>query len=271
MKKKFLFLALLALFAVSLSACSKSETTINNNVNVDLSDVAEIKQNNNSSENSLNSDAQLNSEESISLTSTSSGKVADDSQASEKEIITMQKINTSNKNMTVDPKTFENLSGIYSGAIIKTSLGDIKVKFYAVDSPNTVNNFLNLAKLGFYNETKFHRVISGFMIQGGDPISKTDDTAYYGTGGPGYRFADEFNKHKLVEGSLAMANSGPNTNGSQFFIVTAAETPWLDGAHTNFGQVVSGMDVVKKIEAAETNARDLPLKAITINSVELVK
>ncbi len=267
MKKKFLFLAILGVFTLSLSACSKPETTINNNVNVNLDNLVQSSQNNDSNSAELNS----SSEDSLSLTSTSSRKVADNSSNGDKEIITMQKINTSNKNMTVDPNKFENLSGTYSGAIIKTSLGDIKVKFYAVDSPKTVNNFLNLAKLGFYDGTKFHRVISGFMIQGGDPISKTDDTAYYGTGGPGYRFADEFNKHKLVEGSLAMANSGPNTNGSQFFIVTAAETPWLDGAHTNFGQVVSGMDVVKKIEAAETNARDLPLTAITVNSIELVK
>ena len=159
----------------------------------------------------------------------------------------------------------------YSQAIIKTNLGNITVKFYGEDSPVTVNNFLNLAKQGFYNGTKFHRVIKDFMIQGGDPKSKEADTSYWGTGGPEYRFNDEFNAHKLVAGSLAMANSGANTNGSQFFIVTAASTPWLDGKHTNFGEVTGGLDIVKKIEATETGAMDRPAKDIVISSVELVK
>lgn len=158
----------------------------------------------------------------------------------------------------------------YSSVTIKTSLGDITVKFYE-ESPLTVNNFLNLAKAGFYNGTKFHRVIKDFMIQGGDPLTKEANTSVYGTGGPDYRFADEFNNHKLVAGNLAMANSGPSTNGSQFFIVTLDATPWLDGKHTNFGEVVSGMEVVKAIEAAETNARDLPVEDIMINDIELVK
>ncbi|MFA6416877.1 MAG: peptidylprolyl isomerase [Patescibacteria group bacterium] len=163
------------------------------------------------------------------------------------------------------------LAAEYSQAIIKTSLGNITVKFYGNDSPITVNNFMNLVQKGFYNETKFHRVIKDFMIQGGDPNSKNTDTSLYGTGGPGYKFADEFNSHKLVAGSLAMANSGADTNGSQFFIVTAAETPWLDGKHVNFGEVISGMDVVKKIEALETGERDIPTEAVIITSVELKK
>ena len=158
----------------------------------------------------------------------------------------------------------------YSGAIIKTSKGDIEIKFYA-ESPITVNNFMNLAKDGFYNNTKFHRVIKDFMIQGGDPLTKEGNAMVYGTGGPDYRFADEFNNHKLVAGSLAMANSGPGTNGSQFFIVTLNETPWLDGHHTNFGEVVKGMDIVKTIEAADTNSRDLPIVDIIIKEIELVK
>jgi len=169
----------------------------------------------------------------------------------------------------------EDLFAQYSQAIVKTSLGDITVKLYGEDSPVTVNNFLNLAKQGFYNGTKFHRVIKDFMIQGGDPLSKEADTSLWGTGGPGYKFGDEFNSHKLVAGSLAMANSGSNTNGSQFFIVTAASTPWLDGYHANFGQVVDGMDVVKKIEAVETvNPAihdDRPVKDVVINSIELLK
>ena len=159
----------------------------------------------------------------------------------------------------------------YSQALIKTNYGDIKVKFYGADSPTTVNNFLNLAKAGFYDGIKFHRVIKDFMIQGGDPLTKGTDTSLWGTGGPGYQFADEFNSHKLVAGSLAMANAGPGTNGSQFFIVTATATPWLDGHHTNFGEVVSGMDVVKKIEAVETGAVDRPVKDVIISSVDLLK
>jgi len=175
---------------------------------------------------------------------------------------------TKNMTRTLDGQT--DLFKEYSKAIIKTSDGDIEVKFYP-ESPITVNNFMNLAKEGFYNNTKFHRVIQDFMIQGGDPLTKGTDTSVYGTGGPDYRFADEFNTHKLVAGSLAMANSGPSTNGSQFFIVTATETPWLDGKHTNFGEVIKGMEIVKAIEGAETNSRDLPVKDIIVKGIELVK
>lgn len=175
---------------------------------------------------------------------------------------------TKNMTRTLDGQT--DLFKDYSGAIIKTSEGNIEVKFYP-ESPITVNNFMNLAKSGFYNGTKFHRVIKDFMIQGGDPLTKGTDTSVYGTGGPDYRFADEFNNHKLVAGSLAMANSGANTNGSQFFIVTLDETPWLDGVHTNFGYVTKGMEIVKAIESTETGSRDLPVKDITIKGIELVK
>ncbi|MFA5109704.1 MAG: peptidylprolyl isomerase [Patescibacteria group bacterium] len=175
-----------------------------------------------------------------------------------------------NKNM-INPEKFLDLTKQYSQAVIKTSLGNITVKFYAAESPITVNNFLNLAKEGFYNGTKFHRVIKDFMIQGGDPLSKENNTSVWGTGGPGYRFKDEFNNHKLVAGSLAMANSGADTNGSQFFVVTAEATSWLDGHHTNFGQVTAGMDVVRKIEAVETDGRDKPLTDVVISGVELLK
>ncbi|MBN2884916.1 peptidylprolyl isomerase [Patescibacteria group bacterium] len=161
----------------------------------------------------------------------------------------------------------------YSGAIIKTNMGDIQVKFYNEESPVTVNNFMNLAQAGFYNGTAFHRVIKDFMIQGGDPNSKDDDWSNDGIGGPGYYFADEINDHKLVAGSLAMANRGAGTssNGSQFFIVTAASTPWLDGSHTNFGQVISGMDVVNKISVVAVNANDHPLEDVVVQNIELVK
>ena len=164
----------------------------------------------------------------------------------------------------------ENLTAQYNQAIIKTNFGDIKVEFFA-ESPLTVNNFMNLAKKGFYNGTKFHRVIKGFMIQSGDPLSKDDNWSDDGTGGPGYRLQDEINSHKLVKGSLAMANSGPNTNGSQFFIVTATSTPWLDGKHTNFGYVAEGMEVVDKIKAVETNEQDHPIEDVVVASVELIK
>lgn len=157
----------------------------------------------------------------------------------------------------------------YTSATIKTDLGDIKVKFYGADSPKTVANFVKLAKNKFYDGVSFHRVIKDFMIQTGDPNSKDDDWSNDGMGGPGYKFEDEFNSHKLVKGSLAMANSGPSTNGSQFFIVTADATAWLDGKHTNFGEVISGLDIVQKIEAAQVNQNDHPMKDIRIKTIEV--
>lgn len=155
-------------------------------------------------------------------------------------------------------------------AIIKTSMGDITVNLYA-ESPKTVANFVKLAEEGFYDGTRFHRVIKDFMIQGGDPLSKDAGAKdRWGTGGPGYVFGDEINEHKLVRGSLAMANAGPNTNGSQFFIVTLDQTPWLDGKHTNFGAVVSGMEVVDQIENSDTDARDRPTQDVIIESIEVI-
>ena len=160
----------------------------------------------------------------------------------------------------------------YDRAVIKTTLGDIEVKFYGDESPQTVDNFLRLADEKFYDGIAFHRVIKGFMLQGGDPLSKAEDwtNVPVGTGGPDYKFADEFNSKKIVRGSLAMANAGPDTNGSQFFIVTAPATPHIDGKHTNFGEVVSGMETVGKIENAKTNPMDQPLEKIRINSIELI-
>ena len=155
--------------------------------------------------------------------------------------------------------------------ILKTNLGDIKLELFSDDAPKTVENFLKLSKSGFYDGTKFHRVIKDFMIQGGDPNSKDDDWSTHGIGGPGYAFADEFNEHKVVRGALAMANSGPNTNGSQFFIVTADTAPWLDGKHTVFGEVVDGMDVVLKIENLPANQNDHPLQDATIESIEIIE
>jgi len=171
---------------------------------------------------------------------------------------------------TANDPQLEDLTSSFSKAILKTNKGDITVAFYGEVSPLTVNNFLNLAQSGFYDGTKFHRVIKDFMIQGGDPLS-IDDSPGVGLGDPGYKFRDEFNEHKLVKGSLAMANSGPNTNGSQFFIVTAESTPWLDGLHTNFGFVTDGMDVVNAIDAASTGPGDKPIEDVIIKSIELVK
>lgn len=150
---------------------------------------------------------------------------------------------------------------------ITTSKGDIVVELFSSDAPKTVENFLTLAKKGFYDGTKFHRVIKDFMIQGGDPLSKSADSSRWGTGGPGYAFADEINGNKLVRGSLAMANSGPDTNGSQFFIVTAEATPWLDGKHTNFGRVISGMEVVESIEGVATEDSDRPQQNIVVKKI----
>jgi peptidyl-prolyl cis-trans isomerase B (cyclophilin B) len=155
--------------------------------------------------------------------------------------------------------------------LMKTNFGDIKLKLYTPEAPKTVNNFLSLAEKDFYNGIKFHRIIEGFMIQGGDPLTKTENKNQYGTGGPGYTFEDEINDKKLVRGSLAMANSGPNTNGSQFFIVTAESTPWLDGKHTNFGEVIEGMEAVDEIEGLETDARDYPEKDVVIESIEIIE
>lgn len=154
-------------------------------------------------------------------------------------------------------------------AIIKTNLGDITIEFFKGEAPKTVQNFVDLASKKFYDGTRFHRVIKDFMIQGGDPNSKEDNKALWGFGTPGYKFEDEINNHKLVKGSLAMANSGPNTNGSQFFIVTAESTPWLDGKHTCFGQVVSGMEIVDKIQNVNIDSADHPINDITIQSIEL--
>ena len=149
-----------------------------------------------------------------------------------------------------------------SNAQMNTSHGTISFELFDEDAPETVANFRKLAGDKFYDGVIFHRVISGFMIQGGDP----DGT---GMGGPGYTFADEINRHKVVRGALAMANAGPNTNGSQFFIVTTDGAPWLDGKHTVFGQVTDGMDTVDSIEGLPTGANDRPVDPPVINSIDL--
>jgi cyclophilin family peptidyl-prolyl cis-trans isomerase len=159
----------------------------------------------------------------------------------------------------------------YSGAVLNTNFGKITLKLKNDEAPLTVNNFLKLADEKFYDGTKFHRVIKGFMIQGGDPNSKDDDWSNDGTGGPGYKFNDELKgTEKYIQGTVAMANSGPNTNGSQFFIITASPGYPLPPSYTVFGQVVSGMDVALKIENVKTNANDHPTEDVTIQSIELI-
>jgi peptidyl-prolyl cis-trans isomerase B (cyclophilin B) len=143
---------------------------------------------------------------------------------------------------------------------MNTSEGPIELELFDEDAPKTVENFRTLAGDGFYDNLIFHRVIKDFMIQGGCPQGT-------GTGGPGYTFEDEFNDHKVVRGALAMANAGPNTNGSQFFIVTTDAAPWLDGKHTVFGQVTGGMDVVDRLEGAPTGGADRPVDDLVIESV----
>ena len=149
-----------------------------------------------------------------------------------------------------------------SEAVLHTSAGPVTVELFDDDAPKTVENFRKLAADGFYDGLIFHRVIPDFMVQGGCPEGT-------GTGGPGYTFEDEFNDHKIVRGALAMANAGPDTNGSQFFLVTAQEAPWLDGKHTVFGQVSDGMNAVSSIEAAETDPSDKPVEPQVIERVEL--
>jgi cyclophilin family peptidyl-prolyl cis-trans isomerase len=149
-----------------------------------------------------------------------------------------------------------------STAKINTTLGTVEVELFDEDAPKTVENFRKLAADHFYDDIIFHRVIPDFMVQGGCPEGT-------GTGGPGYTFEDEINDHKIVRGALAMANAGPNTNGSQFFILTADAASWLDGKHTVFGQVSAGMDTVDAIEALPTGANDRPLDPPRIESVEL--
>ena len=190
-------------------------------------------------------------------------------------------------------KKIKIMTGKTTTIVLETNYGNIEMALLIDKAPKTVDNFLNLAKSGFYENTKFHRVIKGFMIQGGDPYTKGTDKSIYGTGGPGYTFKDEINPKSLglsdsaiqklesegysydsslqsvplVRGTIAMANSGPNTNGSQFFIITKQDTSWLYGRHTGFGKVVSGMDIVDKIENLKVGVNDLPLTPVVINKV----
>jgi len=151
---------------------------------------------------------------------------------------------------------------VMTTATLQTNQGAIAIELFAEDAPKTVDNFTRLAREGFYDGIVFHRVIPDFMIQGGDPTGT-------GSGGPGYQFEDEINTRKIERGALAMANAGPNTNGSQFFIVTADACPWLDGKHTVFGRVTEGMDVVDRISTLPRDGRDRPQEGASIERIEL--
>ncbi len=185
-------------------------------------------------------------------------------------------INTTvNKSTTTNNMIENNINNTQSeikSAKISTSMGTIEIEFTPKSSPNTVANFVKLAGEKFYDNVKFHRVIKGFMIQTGDPLSKdATKQAYWGTGGPGYKFPDELSgKETYKQGTVAMANSGPNTNGSQFFIVTALDSG-LPASYTVFGKVIKGMDVALKIENVNTDQSDRPFENVTINSITLVK
>ncbi|MEA1925727.1 MAG: peptidylprolyl isomerase [Patescibacteria group bacterium] len=237
MAKKIIFFSLFILISFSLSGCASKPAATSQN-----------EEQKNTGENRFSRTRELNNE-----------------------------ISDKKPKKTNMPETFSSPQDLsykdsYDGAVIHTSLGDIKVAFCNEKAPLTVNNFLKLADDNFYDRTLFHRIIEDFMIQAGDPVTKNKNSRdRWGTGGPGYTFQDETSDEKLIKGSLAMANSGPNTNGSQFFIVTTDAVPWLDGKHTNFGKVTEGMDVVEKIEKMETNAQDQPIEDILINSVELIK
>jgi cyclophilin family peptidyl-prolyl cis-trans isomerase len=152
--------------------------------------------------------------------------------------------------------------GLRYTAVFDTTAGEIRCELFAADAPQTVGNFVGLAREGFYDGTVFHRVIKDFMVQGGCPQGN-------GRGGPGYDFADEINKHRLVRGTLAMANAGPNTNGSQFFLVTAEATPWLDGHHTPFGKVVAGESALETLGNVATDRSDRPREEQQLRGVRI--
>ncbi len=178
------------------------------------------------------------------------------------EAARLLEIGNTDRDVVEHAKTLLRYRDCVAGATLQTNHGAVELELHEADAPKTVANFTKLAGEGFYDGLAFHRVIPDFMIQGGCPRGD-------GTGGPGYTFEDEQNEHRIVRGALAMANSGPNTNGSQFFIVTADECPWLDGKHTVFGRVTNGMDVVDTIANLSRDARDRPREDATIERVEL--
>lgn len=256
--KKYLLITIITFMSISLAACGRGDNEPAANNSVSGSQNQELEQSDVIDFDAISISSPVGNNAASPIASSSS-----DNAVSSSTVTTLPALSGQS-----------DLASQYKKAILHTNYGDITLELYGSDSPKTVNNFLNLAQSGFYDGVKFHRVIKGFMIQGGDPNSKDDDWSNDGQGGPGYMFEDEFNSHKLVRGSIAMANYGanyPGTNGSQFFIVTADATPYLDGVHTNFGRVIAGLEVVDLIEKVETNENDHPTKDVAIESVELVK
>lgn len=248
MSRFFIIGVLLLMFMVILTGCDQTKTNRQVNEVLESNSTVVLDQNGNKVY-ELHGDNEQQEENSIPLE-----QVNQSQEGSEKTENEGEEIINDKKEMSI--------------VTMKTNMGDMKIKLYNDVAPKTVQNFLDLAEKGFYNQIKFHRIIKDFMIQGGDPLTKDNSKIMmWGTGGPGYKFEDEINDRKLVKGSLAMANSGPDTNGSQFFIVTAEATPWLDGAHTNFGEIVEGMGVLENIGNVETGGRDIPVDPIEIISI----
>ena len=253
----FLVLLVFAAYQINIA--------MNKNKNIESNKVADV----NSGDGDNSQDSSTQSEEPINENSADDANSQDDSAQSEEPT-------DDDVDLQDDPAVPQD-NGANKVVMIETSRGNIRLELFTSDAPKTVENFVKLAGENFYDGTKFHRVISDFMIQGGDPLSKDDNPSDDGTGGPGYKFEDEMNpislglneatikryeaggyeydynlsSHKMEVGVLAMANSGPNTNGSQFFIVTESSQPHLDGKHTVFGKVVEGMDVVRSIEQGD--------------------
>lgn len=242
MKKSYFFIPILTL-ALLGSACQPETTTFDNTTN------------NNSSQESLSM------EDSSTENLPKSDKVGQKISITPPSDLLTKRVET-NSSSKVGPK-----------AVFKTTFGDITLQLFEEATPKTVENFISLAEQDYYDGTIFHRVIPDFMIQGGDSLTREqrDNRSIHGTGGPGYQFADEISNHKNVRGAISMANSGADTNGGQFFLITVSATPWLDGKHAVFGEVVEGMDVVDKIEAVSTNGSNHPLEDVEIIDVVILR
>lgn len=264
MKKYFLF-SLLVVATFTLSACGTStETPPVTPINADEEALSTGSSGGSQSANSIgneNVDKNKLKQEFSGISDTNSSVTTNDVEQTEE---------LKNNMMNVDQNKFENLTAKYSQAIFKTNQGSFTIKFYNEKAPQTVNNFMNLAKLGYYDNVKFHRVIADFMIQGGD--QNTKDNALinsWGMGGPGYAIADEFGAGlSNVSGTISMANAGPNTGGSQFF-VNVHDNSYLDGKHAVFGEVLAGMDVVTAISKLPVDSYDRPSPAVVIESISL--
>lgn len=273
--KKTLLLTILLAAAVSLSACGQSNTAPISADDV-VSTVSSASSTQATSYLSKIKDQLKKEVAGLPYVGSGASNVASSSSVSEQTV-------EQPKNMTsqaINPSTFTDLASQYSGAIVKTSAGNITLKLYSDKMPQTVNNFMNLAQLGFYDGVKFHRVIKNFMIQGGDPLTKDDSqSAIWGTGGPGYTIKDEFvSGLSNVRGTISMANIGqPDTGGSQFFINVNDNTflnfdsPQRTGSHPVFGEVIQGMDVVDRIVNSTADANGRPETPIVIQSIELTK